>query len=167
MLRYTYNVEPRVSPHLFQRLVAGRNSGIMDFLVNFVNFLIGCSYKSLLLESHDLWDRKSHYPRASPGDQPQTKSWRNSGLEIGIHYSWVMMFLIRLFSMKLRLLTRAWRVEANHGSNCRCVVKEKNKVQLRIWEDIDTQQTSVESLKLWVQPQRWHFYSSLIWSMNM
>ena len=28
--------------------------------------------------------QKFHYPRVCPGDQPLTKSWRNSGLEIGL-----------------------------------------------------------------------------------
>ena len=33
-------------------------------------------------KSQSNWKLKFHYPRVSPGDQPLTKSWRNSGLEI-------------------------------------------------------------------------------------
>ena len=38
-------------------------------------------------KSQSNWKLKSHYPRVSPGDQPLTKSRRNSGLEIG-HDRW-------------------------------------------------------------------------------
>ena len=45
--------------------------------------------------------QKFHYPRVSPGDQPLTKSWRNSGLEIAIKHA--------------SLLPSVWLLNAREG----------------------------------------------------
>ena len=77
------SLEPRVSMALCQRLVAWRDSAIMKFLWIFFEFFDWLFAEQQPIKKLKNYSSKFHYPRVSPGDQPLTKSRKNSGLEIG------------------------------------------------------------------------------------
>ena len=77
-------LEPRLSLAFCQRLVAGRNSGIMEFLWIFFEFFDWLFAEQQPIKKFQKYSKKFHYPRVSLGDQLLTKSRRNSGLEIAL-----------------------------------------------------------------------------------
>ena len=78
-LPLTRNLEPRVSPALCQRLVAGRNSGIMEFLWIFFKLFDWLFAEQQPIRKFKKYSKKFYYPRVSPGDQRLTKSLKTLG----------------------------------------------------------------------------------------